>query len=200
MFGKDYVVPCSFGELTGTAPAARFNARLADALFAVVNEAVDEDGHQQTQRRLTYDALKNAIEPSPTARRRFEAEGPACLRAAVGDERDHRDAASPTWSSCRGTTGASSVITCGAKMTAAERAEIRAWMADPENIGALQRALLATPAAALEELRPVRHAAAFRWPARDDRAGKDGCGGCLRGGDGGARRLSAVHAGRRRCG
>ena len=72
VFGKDYVAPCSFGELTGKAPGARFNARLADALFVVVNEAVDEDGHQQSQRRTTYDALKNAFEPSPTARRRFE--------------------------------------------------------------------------------------------------------------------------------
>ena len=48
VFGKDYVVPCAFGELTGTSAAARFNARLANALFAVVNEAVDEDGHQQS--------------------------------------------------------------------------------------------------------------------------------------------------------
>ena len=49
LFGKDYVVPCSFGELTGKASgSARFNARLADALFVVVNEAVDEDGHQQS--------------------------------------------------------------------------------------------------------------------------------------------------------
>ena len=59
-------------ELTGKSAVARFNARLADALFAVVNEAVDEDGHQQAQRRLAYEALKNAIDPSPTARRRFE--------------------------------------------------------------------------------------------------------------------------------
>ena len=75
LFGKDYVVPCAFGELTGTSAASRFNARLADALFAVVNEAVAEDGHQQTQRRLHYDALKNVVDPSPTARRRFEAKG-----------------------------------------------------------------------------------------------------------------------------
>ena len=34
------------------------------------------------------------------------------------------------------------------------RAEIRNWMADPENIGALQRALLATPAAPLEAFDP----------------------------------------------
>ena len=59
LFGKDYVVPCMFGELTGTAAIARFNARLADALFVVVNEAVAEDGQQQTQRRLIYNALKN---------------------------------------------------------------------------------------------------------------------------------------------
>ena len=46
------------------------------------------------------------------------------------------------------------MITCGAKMTAAETAAIRAWMAEPANIGALYRALLATPAAAIEEFDP----------------------------------------------
>ena len=51
---------------------ARFNARMADALIAVINGAVDEDGHQQAQRRLDYEALKSAIDPSPSARRRFE--------------------------------------------------------------------------------------------------------------------------------
>ena len=39
-------------------------------------------------------------------------------------------------------------------MTAAETAEIRAWMAIPENIGALHRALLATPAAPLDVFDP----------------------------------------------
>src|SRR5215470_13895242 len=75
LFGEAYVVPCSFGELTGAAAGARFNARLADALFAVVNEAVAEDGHLQAHRRMDYEALKNNIEPSPTARRPYEAKG-----------------------------------------------------------------------------------------------------------------------------
>ena len=47
-----------------------------------------------------------------------------------------------------------SVITCGGKMTAAQTATIRAWMAVPENIGALYRALLATPAAPLDVFDP----------------------------------------------
>jgi hypothetical protein len=63
LFGKDYVVPCSFGELTGRSAGARFNARLADALIAVVNEAIAEDGEQQARRRLDYEALKNSIDP-----------------------------------------------------------------------------------------------------------------------------------------
>ena len=46
------------------------------------------------------------------------------------------------------------VLTCGRKMTPAERLDIRAWMAIPENIGALQRALLETPAARLEVFDP----------------------------------------------
>src|SRR5262249_14197683 len=47
-----------------------------------------------------------------------------------------------------------SVVTCGRKMTPAERAEIRAWMAVPENIGALHRALLMRPAVPLEVFDP----------------------------------------------
>jgi hypothetical protein len=39
-------------------------------------------------------------------------------------------------------------------MTVAQRVEIRAWMAVPENIGALHRALLATPAVPLEIFDP----------------------------------------------
>jgi hypothetical protein len=61
--------------LTGKAAAARFNARVADALFVVVGEAVSEDGHQQAQRRLSYEALKVVIEPSPKARRSYEEKG-----------------------------------------------------------------------------------------------------------------------------
>ena len=47
-----------------------------------------------------------------------------------------------------------SVITCGPRMTAEERAAIRDWMADLANIGALLRALLETPAAPLEAFDP----------------------------------------------
>jgi hypothetical protein len=153
IFGKDYVVPCSFTELTGTSSAARFNARLADALIAVVNEAVAEDGHQQAQRRLTYEALKNAIDPSPTARRRFEAKNQhayaqrSAMSALVAT--NHRDVLKlpPDDRRC-------SVPTCGRKMTAKETAEIRAWMAARENIGALHRAFLATPAVPLDVFDP----------------------------------------------
>jgi hypothetical protein len=153
VFGKDYVAPCSFGELTGKAAGARFNARLADALFVVVNEAVDEDGHQQSQRRTTYDALKNAIEPSPTARRRFEQKHQhvSAQRAAMSGiiATQHTDVVKLPWDDRR-----FSVITCGAKMTVADTDEIRAWMAVPENIGALHRELLAAPAAAIEDFDP----------------------------------------------
>jgi uncharacterized protein DUF5906 len=153
LFGKDYVVPCTFGELTGTSAAARFNARLADALFAVVNEAVAEDGHQQAQRRLHYDELKNVVEPSPTARRRYEAKQQhayaqrAAMSVVIATQ--HRDVVKLPPDDRR-----FEVLTCGRKMTPAERAEIRAWMADPKNIGALHRALLATPAAPLNVFDP----------------------------------------------
>jgi len=153
LFGKDYVVPCTFGELTGTSAAARFNARLADALFAVVNEAIAEDGHQQTQRRLHYDALKNVIDPSPTQRRRYEAKQQhayaqrAAMSVVIATQ--HRDVVKLPPDDRR-----VEVLICGRKMTPAERTEIRAWMEVPENIGALHRALLATQAVPLDVFDP----------------------------------------------
>jgi hypothetical protein len=153
LFGKDYVAPCAFGELTGASAAARFNARLADALIAVVNEAVAEDGHQQAQRRLAYEALKNAIDPSPTARRRFEAKGQHAYaqRSAMSGiiATNHRDVIKLPRDDRR-----FCVLTCGNKMTAEQTAGIRAWMAIPENIGALHRALLAAPSASLDVFDP----------------------------------------------
>jgi hypothetical protein len=153
VFGEDYVVPCKFGELTGTAAGAHFNDRLARAILATINEAVDADGHQQAQRRLTYEALKNVIEPSPTARHRFEKKG--------HDAYAQRSARSTIIATQHGDLGELpredrriSVITCGPKMTAAQREEIRAWMATPENIGALCRALLTTPAVPLDVFDP----------------------------------------------
>jgi len=153
VFGEEYVVPCEFGELTGRSAGARFNDRLATALFAFVNEAVDEDGHLQTRRRLDYEALKNAIEPSPTARRRFEAKGQHAYaqRSARSTliATQHRDVVKLPRDDRR-----FEVLTCGAKMTVAQREEIRAWMAIPENIGALYRALLETPAVPLDVFDP----------------------------------------------
>jgi hypothetical protein len=153
LFGEAYVVPCSFGELTGAAAGARFNARLADALIAVVNEAVAEDGEQQAQRRLNYEALKNSIDPSPTARRRFEAKGQHAYsqRSAMSViiATQHRDVVKLPWSDRR-----FSVVTCGKRMTKEDTTKIRAWMAVPENIGALYRALLNTPAVPKTEFDP----------------------------------------------
>src|SRR5215472_9625868 len=153
LFGKDYVVPCTFGELTGAAAGARFNARMADALFLVVNEAVAEDGEQQAQRRIDYEALKNSVDPSPTARRRFEAKGQHAYaqRSAMSViiATQHRDVVKLPWSDRR-----FSVITCGKRMTKKDTAKIRDWMAVPENIGALYRALLNTPAVPTTEFDP----------------------------------------------
>jgi hypothetical protein len=153
VFGEEYVVPCEFGELTGRSAGARFNDRLANALVATVNEAADEDGHLQTRRRLDYEALKNAIEPSPTARRRFEKKGHDAYaqRSARSTliATQHRDAVKLPRTDRR-----ISVLSCGVKMTVAQREAIRAWMAIPENIGALYRALLETPAVPLDVFDP----------------------------------------------
>jgi len=153
VFGEDYVVPCEFGEITGKSAGARFNDRLANALIATVGEAADEDGHQQARRRLDYEALKNAIEPSPRARRRFEKKGHDAYtqRSARSTliATQHRDVVKLPRADRR-----FEVLTCGTKMTVAQREEIRAWMAVPENIGALYRALRATPAAPLTVFDP----------------------------------------------
>ena len=153
LFGEDYVVPCTFGELTGRAAGARFNERLANALVATVNEAADEDGDQQARRRLNYEALTNAIEPSPTARHRFEAKGQHAYAQRSARTTmiatNHRDVVKLPAEDRR-----FCVVTCGSKMTLAERAEIRAWMAVPENIGALYRVLLMRSAAPLDVFDP----------------------------------------------
>jgi hypothetical protein len=153
LFGENYVVPCTFGELTGTAAGARFNDRLANALIATVNEAADEDGHQQARRRLNYEALKNTIEPSPTARHRFEAKGQHAYAQRSARTTivatNHRDVVKLPPEDRR-----FSVVTCGRKMTPSERTEIRAWMTTPENIGALYRALLMRPAVPLDVFDP----------------------------------------------
>jgi hypothetical protein len=153
LFGEDYVVPCTFGELTGTAAGARFNDRIANALIATVNEAADEDGHQQARRRLNYEALKNIIEPSPTARHRFEAKGQHAYAQRSARTTmiatNHRDVVKLPAEDRR-----FSVVTCGSKMTPSERTDIRAWMAAPENIGTLYQTLLMRPAAPLDMFDP----------------------------------------------
>jgi hypothetical protein len=153
LFGEDYVVPCTFGELTGAAAGARFNDRLANALIATVNEAADEDGYQQARRRLDYEALKNAIEPSPTARQRFEAKGQHAYAQRSARTTmiatNHRDVIKLPPADRR-----FCVITCGSKMTLVERAAIRTWMEAPENIGALCRALFMRPAVPLDVFDP----------------------------------------------
>ena len=163
LFGKDYVVPCTFGELTGTAAGARFNDRLANALIATVNEAADEDGHQQTRRRLNYEALKNAIDPSQSARRRYEKKGhdayaqASAMSAMIAT--NHRDVVKLPHDDRR-----FCVLICGSKMPLIERTKIRAWMAAPENIGALYRALIMTPAAPLSVFDPYGDPPPFAGP------------------------------------
>jgi hypothetical protein len=155
LFGKTYVVPCSFDELTGKSGAARFNARQADALIVIVNEAVAEDGEQQAQRRLKYEALKNSVDPSPTAQRRFEEKGQRAYAqtsaASTMFATNHRDVVKLPRNDRR-----FSVITCGDRMTEVKIATIRAWMANPANIGALYRGLLATPAVPTTEFNPFK--------------------------------------------
>ena len=76
LFGEDYVVPCDVRRADGKVGRG--------ALQRPAGQRADRhrqrSGSTKTgiSRRgggCTYEALKNAIEPSPTARRRFEAKG-----------------------------------------------------------------------------------------------------------------------------
>jgi hypothetical protein len=122
------------------------------ALVALIVHAFDIAA-QQAQRRLHYDVLKNVVDPSPTQRRRFEAKGQhayaqrAAMSVVIATQ--HRDVVKLPRDDRR-----FEVLTCGRKMTPAERADIRAWMMVPENVGALHRALLATLAAPLDVFDP----------------------------------------------
>ena len=55
----------------------------------------------------TYEALKNAIDPSPTARRRFEAKGQHAYAQRSATIHDHRDPTSRRGEAAARMTGAS---------------------------------------------------------------------------------------------
>jgi hypothetical protein len=145
LFGKNYVVPCSFDDLTKTSGGARFNSRHADALIIVVHEAVSEDGVQQNQKRLQYEQLKLVMDPSPTQPKKVEAKwghaGSQVPAATINIATQHVDIVKLPPLDRR-----VCVVTGGRRMTVPEIKWIRAWMADPANIGALHRALLMRPA------------------------------------------------------
>ena len=126
----------------------------------MVNEAVDEEGHQQSRRRLTYEALKNAVDPAPTVLRRFEAKGQhafAQLSAmSLMMATNHRDVVKLPRVDRR-----FCVITGGDRMAIADVETIRAWMAAPENIGTLYRALLAQPAVPTTRFNPFDEPPSF---------------------------------------
>jgi hypothetical protein len=160
VFGQDYVVPVSYDELTKTSGgAARFNSWRADALFNVVHEAVSEDGVQQNQKRLQYEQLKLAMDPAAQARK-VEAKGEhadvqvSASSVIIGT--NHRDITKLPRDDRR-----ICVLLCGHRMTLQHRKDIRDWMAKPENIGALYRALLNRPAVSESVFDPYGEPPAF---------------------------------------
>ena len=97
LFGEDYVVPCTFGELTGKSAAARFNDRLANALIATVNEA---DRRRRASAGAAAAHLRGAEERHRAVAdgaAALRGEGAARLRAALGaDPRSSRPSIA-TW-------------------------------------------------------------------------------------------------------
>ena len=147
ILGEQFFKECEFSMLTGSSAAARFNSMFAESLFVIVNEAAEEEGHKFSVRRTAYEVLKGVVDPNGSALRRFEAKNQdAWMQRSFMSlliATNHPDAVKLPKGDRR-----FAVITNGPKMTPEQRAAIRAWMAVPENIGALYRKLLALPVAA----------------------------------------------------
>jgi hypothetical protein len=146
LFGETYVKPCDFAMFTGSSAAARFNTMFADALVVLVNEATEEDGHRWHVRRSAYEALKSTVDPNGSMLRRYEAKGqnayfgPSAMSTIVAT--NNLDAVKLPENDRRFCV----ITNSNEPMTSEEREELRQWMADPTNIGALYRRLGALPA------------------------------------------------------
>jgi hypothetical protein len=153
LFGQAYVWTSPFGVLTGSRDDARFNRGFAHSLITVVHEANEEGGERQAQRRQSAGHLRVALDPAPVEIETQDKKLPAYMQrkaASVIIATNHRNPLKLPADDRR-----VSVMRCGPRMTPDEIGAIRAWMAVPENIGALYRYLLHLPIAARTEFDPL---------------------------------------------
>ena len=199
IFGKDYVIPCSFGELTGKDRGSALQCPARRRPVRHRQRGGRRGWAPAEWRRTTYDALKNVFEPSPTARRRSEEkfERVGAQRSAMSGiiATQHSDVIKLPWDDRR-----FSVVTCGAKMTVEQTADIRAWMAIPENVGALLRELQATLAVAPEVFDPFGTPPPFAGRLEMIGLGKTDVEDAYEAAMDGAPRAACYSRGRRRCG
>jgi len=137
VLGERFVVGMPYANISG---GSKFNAEVIDRLLVYVNEAKPPDGTKYRSKNAAREALKVFVEPNHRIPFRVEPKGVDAYytRAAVStlilsnnidalpiDEADRRFA----------------VVMNGPQMSVEERDEFQAWMARPENIGALYRHL-----------------------------------------------------------
>lgn len=141
LFGERFVTLMPYAKISG-GEGSRFNAELADKGIVIINESRDAEDTKFSHKAAAREALKVFIEPNHASLFRVEAKGQDAvyMRSAVStlifsnnldalpiSENDRRVA----------------VMLNGRQMTQDEVDALLAWMAVPENIGALWRRLKA---------------------------------------------------------
>lgn len=139
LLGDRFVVPLPYAKLSGGS-GSRFNAEMADKLLVCINESRDADDRKFAHKNAAREALKDFVEPNHELPFRVEPKNQDAYftRAAISTlvfsnnidglpigDGDRRMA----------------VVLNGPQMTADEVVRFRGWLGQPENIGALYRAL-----------------------------------------------------------
>ena len=190
LFGEDYVVPCSFGELTGNVGGG------------ALQRPAGRRAHRRRQRggrrgRAPAGAaaaqLRGAEKfdrPVADGAAALRGEGAARLRADVRGEHDDRDQSPRRGEAAAERPARSASSPAARKMTAAETAEIRAWMADAGKHRGAASGAARDAGGADDVFDPFGEPPPFAGRREMIGMGEIAAGGRLRGGDRRARRVA----------
>jgi uncharacterized protein DUF5906 len=140
LLGAKYVRPIDFNILTGTSSQATYTDWAAYSLLVTVNEAKEHvDAGRWSERRATYERLKELIDPRPTERT-FQVKGLPAFRglcfASFFVASNHSDALQIPPEDRR-----FAVLSNGKRMAAEMADKLAAWMEQEGNIAELARSL-----------------------------------------------------------
>lgn len=154
LLGEHNYQTIDFAELTGRHGRSRFNASLADRLLIFVNEASQaEETISVTLRSNAYEMIKVTVDPDGSVLRQFEAKfrmpfhAPSAASILIAT--NNLDAIKLPKEDRRFEV----IRNRGTEMTPQETKAIRDWVADPANLGALHRELMA---ASLVDFNPYK--------------------------------------------